>query len=107
MASLAQVERGEFKTTTPAETLTKVVEWLKGKSFDCLGVASFGPIELHEGAPKYGYITTTPKPGWRDVDVLGNVRRGLGLPEDFPMGWDTDVNAPALAEYAEVRDEET
>jgi fructokinase len=23
----------------------------------------------------------------------------LELPADFPVGWDTDVNAPALAEY--------
>lgn len=78
------------------------MEWLRGKTFDCLGVASFGPIELHHGEPKYGFITTTPKAGWRDIDVVGNVRRGLGLPEDFPVGWDTDVNAPALAEYSEV-----
>jgi fructokinase len=105
MLCLQQVERGDFKTTTPAETLAQVVAWLKGKSFDCLGVASFGPIELHRNAPKYGCITTTPKPGWRNVDVLGTVRKGLGLASDFPLGWDTDVNAPALAEYAQVRQE--
>jgi fructokinase len=71
--------------------------------FDCLGIASFGPIELHEGHPKYGFITTTPKPGWNDADVLGSVRRGLGLPADFPVAFDTDVNAPAMAEYAQAK----
>src|SRR5215510_14270804 len=34
-----------------------------------LGIASFGPIELRPDAPTYGFITSTPKPGWRNSDV--------------------------------------
>ena len=96
------MERAEFPTSSPADVLEKVVAWLKTRQFDCLGVASFGPIELHRDSPKYGFITTTPKPGWRDADILGPIRKGLGLAADFPVGWDTDVNAPALAEYSQV-----
>ena len=97
------VERADFTTVGPAEVLAKVVAWLKPKQFDCLGVASFGPIEVHEDSPKYGFITTTPKPGWNDADILGPLRKGLGLPPNFPVGWDTDVNAPALSEYAQEK----
>ena len=93
------VERAEFPTgLDPAALLTNVVAWLKPRNFDCLGVASFGPIDLHAKSPQYGFITTTPKPGWRNTDILGPIRKGLELPDDFPVGFDTDVNAPAMAE---------
>ena len=93
------IERAEFPTSTPGAVLSNVVGWLKTRKFDSLGVASFGPIDLHSNSPRYGFITTTPKPGWRNTDVLGPIRSGLNLPNDFPVGFDTDVNAPAMAEY--------
>jgi fructokinase len=43
---------------------------------------------------KEGRITNTPKRGWRDVDLAGEVGKALGV----PVGFDTDVNAAALAE---------
>eukprot|EP00614_Pseudopedinella_elastica_P013043 CAMPEP_0172611016 /NCGR_PEP_ID=MMETSP1068-20121228/30751_1 /TAXON_ID=35684 /ORGANISM="Pseudopedinella elastica, Strain CCMP716" /LENGTH=341 /DNA_ID=CAMNT_0013414873 /DNA_START=47 /DNA_END=1072 /DNA_ORIENTATION=+ len=98
------VERAEFPTATPQLVLAQVVAWLKPKKFDCLGIASFGPVDLDPSSPKYGYITTTPKLAWRDADVVGGVVKGLGLPPDFPVGFDTDVNAPALAEYAQAQE---
>lgn len=100
------VERTELPTTTPAEVLDKVVNWLSTRKFDCLGVASFGPIDLHRAtSDKWGYITTSPKPGWQWVDVLGPIARGLKLSSDFPVAFDTDVNAPAFAEYMAAREE--
>jgi len=59
-----------------------------------LGIASFGPVDLRVGSPTYGFITTTPKPGWRDTDVAQRLGRRLGI----PVGVDTDVNGAALAE---------
>lgn len=81
--------------------LSDVVKWLKTRHYDSIGIASFGPVELHEGSSKYGFITTTPKPGWKDTDVVGYIRKGLSLPPSFPIGFDTDVNAPAMAEYSQ------
>ena len=42
-----------------------------------------------------GSITTTPKQGWRHIDLVGPLRRALGIPVSF----DTDVNGAALAEH--------
>jgi len=85
-----------FPTTTPAETLGRCIEFFRAQpEIGALGVASFGPIDLHGGAPTYGYITTTPKPGWANTDVVGPLRRAL----DVPVGFDTDVNGAVLGEW--------
>ena len=86
-------------TTAPDETLGAVVDFLlarvdTGTRFAGVGVASFGPVERRPDSSKYGWITTTPKPGWSDTDVLGPIADRLGVPARF----DTDVNGAALAE---------
>jgi len=58
-----------------------------------LGIASFGPIDRRRTSPHYGWITSTPKPGWRDTAVVPRLAH-LGV----PVGFDTDVNGAALAE---------
>jgi fructokinase len=60
-----------------------------------IGISSFGPVDLNLASPTYGYITSTPKPGWEDTDLTGEVKRTL----DLPVGFDTDVNGAALGEY--------
>ncbi len=59
-----------------------------------LGIASFGPVDLRPGSATYGFITSTPKPGWRNTDIAQRLGRRFGL----PVGFDTDVNGAALAE---------
>lgn len=136
------VERAEFKTTSPAETIGKCcgawppsrplphtrppppcdgrararasarprdrrrtadprrassppsAAWLKTRRYDALGVATFGPVDLNPASPTYGYITTTPKPGWKHTDVLGPLR---AVDPSAPILFDTDVNAPQRA----------
>lgn len=60
------------------------------------GIASFGPLDLDPESPRYGRLTTTPKSGWRGVNMLTFVRGVLGVPAAI----DTDVNAAAIAEAA-------
>ena len=85
-------------TTTPAETLGALSDWLKTRHvetpFAALGIASFGPLGLHKGAPDYGYITTTPKPMWGHTNVLAPFAHWCSA----SLALDTDVNAAALAE---------
>ncbi|MBU7316635.1 ROK family protein [Paenibacillus oleatilyticus] len=93
-------ERGEvvdsisFPTEDPETTLGKAIAYFKEKSVDAIGIGSFGPIDLRLGSPTYGYVTTTPKPGWGNVDFLGTLRRKF----DVPCGWNTDVNVAAFGE---------
>jgi len=42
----------------------------------------------------FGYITTTPKPGWTNTEFVGQIGRALGV----PMCFDTDANTAALGE---------
>ncbi len=88
------MERVSFPTTTPKETLEKVVSFFKGKNIEALGVGSFGPIDPNVNSKNYGYITTTPKPHWGNYDILGELKNHFKL----PMGFDTDVNGAALGE---------
>jgi fructokinase len=60
-----------------------------------VGIASFGPVDLDPRSPTFGFITTTPKPGWAHTDVAGPFRTGL----DVPVAFDTDVNGAALGEH--------
>lgn len=85
-----------FPTESPEVTLGKAIAYLKDKRVEAIGVGSFGPIDLRQDSPTYGYVTTTPKPGWSRFDFLGALRRELPV----PLGWDTDVNAAALGEAA-------
>ena len=87
------LDRFVVPTTTPQETLTKLYEYFKNKNIDCLGIGSFGPIDLDKTSKTYGYITTTPKPGWANTDVLSYFK-----PLNVPMGFDTDVNAACIGE---------
>jgi fructokinase len=85
-----------FATTTPAETIDRAIAFFQEQEMPpaAVGIGSFGPIDPRPGSATFGYITTTPKPGWSQVDFAGAVRRALGV----PVAFDTDVNAAALAE---------
>jgi fructokinase len=87
-----------FSTTSPDKTIRTVIEFFapyaKSGELAAVGIASFGPVDLHTGSPTYGYITTTPKAGWEQVDLYGEIQRELNV----PVAFDTDVNAAAFGE---------
>jgi fructokinase len=79
-----------FPTTTPAETLALTAGFFaQHGGVSAIGVGSFGPIDLRAGR-----ITTTPKPGWANTEVVSVLHDALGV----PVAFDTDVNAAALGE---------
>ena len=92
-------DRISIPTTTPEETFEKMISYFKAKEkegykISALGIGSFGPINLDENSEKYGFITSTPKPGWANVDFVGYFTEKLSI----PIGFDTDVNAAVLGE---------
>lgn len=83
-------------TTTPAETIDRAVAFFEREGpVDAIGIGSFGPLDGNPSSSTWGYITTTPKPGWAQTDVGQEFRRRLSV----PVAFDTDVNAAALGEH--------
>jgi fructokinase len=83
-------------TTTPQETIDRVVAFFEREGpVEAIGIGAFGPVNAHLSSPTWGFITTTPKPGWAQTDVGPEIQRRLSVPVVF----DTDVNAAALGEH--------
>lgn len=87
-------ERISFPTEQPEPTIRRMIEYFKDKQAEAIGVGAFGPINIDPSSPEYGYVTTTPKPGWTNYPFLPELKRAF----DIPIGWDTDVNAAAYGE---------
>ncbi len=90
------VEKTQFPTTTPYETIERTVEFFKRYEDRLAGIAigSFGPIDIDKNSPTYGYITTTPKPNWANVDLLGLIAKEFNIPFYFTA----DVNSSTYGE---------
>ena len=90
--------REEFATgDKPGPLINRVIEWFQEKqqhgALSAIGIASFGPIDLVSGSPSYGHITSTPKPGWANTDLVGPIQWALG---NIPVGFDTDTNGAEI-----------
>lgn len=102
ICGVAEVEKGEvkilhqvkFPTTTAAEVIPEAISYFQKYPIEALGIASFGPVDLHKDSPTYGYIKATPKEGWQHVDLVHPFEKDLSI----PVAFDTDVNGAALGE---------
>ncbi|MGT2907505.1 fructokinase ScrK [Streptococcus dentiloxodontae] len=90
------IEKTQFPTTTPYETIDKTVDFFKRYEDQLEGIAigSFGPIDIDQNSNTYGYVTTTPKEHWSNVDLLGLISKEFNVPFYFT----TDVNSSAFGE---------
>ena len=98
------VDEIRYPTTAPDEAIGTAIDFFRGAvakggvahgaTLRAVGIASFGPVDPNPASPTWGYVTSTPKPGWADTDFAGPVRAALGV----PVGFDTDVNGAALGE---------
>jgi fructokinase len=94
------LEERRFPTADPDATLQAAANFLReanarSQPLAAIGIASFGPVHLRRDSHSYGCIGKTPKAGWSGTDMVG------ALAQEFscPIGFDTDVNAAALAEH--------
>ena len=86
-------------TTVPTETLGAASAFFRDAQrvhggLSAFSVGSFGPLSLNPLATDYGCITSTPKPGWENTDLLGHFQQSI----EAPMTLDTDVNCAAVGE---------
>jgi fructokinase len=90
-------DEARFATTTPVETIGRAIAFFQTRQAElaAIGIASFGPVDPNPRSATYGFITSTPKPGWANTDFAGPIRQVL----DLPVGFDTDVNGAALGEH--------
>lgn len=89
-----------FQTTTPEETINRVVDFFKQQEISLgklasIGFACFGPLDPNPASPTYGHILPTPKPHWAGANVVGMLQSAF----DIPINFDTDVNGAALGEW--------
>jgi fructokinase len=87
------VAQGAFSTgNDPVSTVGAIAAWFgeHGRELDAVGVASFGPLDLGNGA-----IAATPKRGWRGFPLCRELSEALHV----RVALDTDVNGAALAEW--------
>jgi fructokinase len=87
----------QFPTSAPELTIQQAVDFFReegGARLEAIGIGSFGPIDLHRSSATYGHVTSTPKPGWANYDLVGSITKRL----DIPVWFDTDVNAALLGE---------
>lgn len=88
------LQTAQFPTTSPEATLQEVIGFFRQHSVTALGIASFGPVDLDISSPSYGRITSTPKAGWVNCDLVGEIKKAVRV----PIGFDTDVNGAVLGE---------
>jgi fructokinase len=89
-----------FQTGDPGSTIASAIAFIKSQvprteELRGIGIGSFGPVDLNRESDTYGYLTTTPKPGWGHTDLLSPFLENF----DVPIGFDTDVNAAARGEH--------
>ncbi|KAL7467814.1 hypothetical protein ACHAXS_008047 [Conticribra weissflogii] len=104
----------------PSRILEETCNFLRrhrpGKAYSAVGIATFGPAGVNPSqSSTYGTVLNgSPKKEWRNVDLLKPIVEACGLspPSECGdddrlgavdgwkfVGFDTDVNAPALAEF--------
>jgi len=92
----ADLEEVRFSTEDPASTIGRICEFFQSAGdIGAVGIGTFGPAGVDPAQPDtYGRILNTPKPGWKNSDLVTPLRESLGVPIHF----DTDVNAAAFGE---------
>ena len=53
------LEQRSIPTTTPEETMPRIIEYFADKEIAALGIGCFGPIDVHRDSPDWGMILSS------------------------------------------------
>ncbi len=88
------MKQESFPTTTPAESIPKIIDFFRDKDICALGIGSFGPVDVNRDSPTYGMIMDSPKLSWQHYHLKKILEDELKV----PIKIDTDVNGSCLGE---------
>lgn len=90
------LEEIRFATEDPDTTISRICGFFRdAEGIEAVGIGTFGPAGVDPAQTEtFGKILNTPKPGWKNSDLVTPLREALGIPIHF----DTDVNAAAFGE---------
>ncbi len=88
------LEQQSIPTTTPGETMPRVLDFFRKKEISAIGAGCFGPVDVRKNSPARGTILDTPKLAWRGYNIAKTLSDELRV----PVGIDTDVNGSLLGE---------
>ena len=57
-------------TTTPIDTLNKVISFYNENKVEKIGIGCFGPIDINPKSSDYGLILDTPKKEWANFNIV-------------------------------------
>ncbi len=87
------IKEESIKTTSPDETIPKILDFFRNYDVEAVGIGAFGPICLDEKSGDYGRIGHSPKLPWVGFSWT-EAFKDTGI----PVAIDTDVNVAALGE---------
>jgi len=100
IANISSLITQEFKTTSEPEIFIHgICNWIieenniKSHLINKIGISMFGPLNL-----KTGEVLNTPKPGWKNFNVIESVCSNLKVDKSIIL-IETDVNCAAELEY--------
>lgn len=88
------IDKIKIPTETPEKTIQASIDYFMKHPVQAIGIGSFGPIDVSADSKTYGFITSTPKKHWANVDLVGQFKQALQV----PIAFTTDVNASAYGE---------
>lgn len=93
---ICESEKYIVPTTTPEETITRVLDWFEIRNREhairAFGVATFGPVDFATRS----IAMTTPKKAWCGFSWQNSIDERFPM---IPIGFDTDTNAAGIAEW--------
>ena len=88
------IDRITIPTTTPEETMPKIISFFENRGICALGVGTFGPVDVDPDSDTFGKILDSPKIAWQHYPIRDVLKEALKV----PVNVDTDVNGSCLGE---------